>query len=696
MGEQDRPPSAGELVVRNGKRAGTVAPLTLPVTVIGRGDGCDVRLAAAGVADFHCLVTLSPAGPTLRSWHPDQTLVNGTPTAAAVLRDGDELKVGPCLFAFHWHAPAAAEPPPGPEPDLPPDLLAQLAEARESFRLERERAAAELAVQAAELARRAERVQNLRVLAKAERTKARQVYRRFLKRMQTKWRAERRAVEAERAHLDRDRAAFTSQSERERADRDRQTAQLQDYKKRLFDAWELLGENQRRLLADRQQAEAWVARQTDALDHQAADLARREQKLSDQRATLEARAGSLVAEIAGLEARAVNTRAVLRQLEDQRAAADARAGRGEPTSQAPVSLESPPFHPAMSNEANRLLADLHEQSQTAHRERAKLAAQRDDLDLQAADLADQRAILAEQAAALAVAHSVWHSSEHTTVVELEGLARAVRARELAADERDRGLMAAERERRQREYDLWQLRMKLESWQAALATHEAAVAADRDRADAELVATREFLAQREAALDQVQRTWAAVREQERGHLANELTFWAEGRAQAAAAAAAAAAARTRFLTEAEKLAAQVLTLEERRGAEPRRVRVIRRRWESHFARVRKEVDARSAALAVEQTRADDRLRELTAAAADTFDRQSADTAHRLTADRDRLAAADTDEATVALSIETARRERGERELADLRAEIDRLSRFLMMPVPTPDGEPDVIPMLTRAA
>ena len=699
MSAQDRPPSVGELVVRNGKKAGTVVPLSLPVTVIGRSAVCDVRLAATGVADFHCLITVTPAGPVLRSWKPEITRLNDKPTAASLLQHGDELKVGPCVFEFHW-AGAPADADPTAKPALPPDLLAQVVQARELFRLERDRETAEAAERSAELDRRSERVQKLREQAKAERTKSRLVYRRFLKRMKTKWSAERKRVEAERGQLSRDQIARTSQVERVEKDRERLTSQLDDYKQRLYAAWELLAENQRRLLADRQQAEEWLARQTDLLDRRSRELDDQQRKLVDNRATLETRVGSLVTEIAGLEARAMNTRAILRQLEDKRAISDTLAGTLAVSGTHPslVALDTPTFPTGNVHEADRLLADLHESNQAVARERAKLAVQRAELDRHTEDLTDQRAILVEQVAALAAARDHWQSNEHTTVVELEGLARAVRSRELAVDDRERELLDAERERRKREYDLWQLRVRLEGWQAALAAHEATAAADRDRADAELDAKRELCTRWQSSLEGVQQAWSTLRDQERAHFLNECAYWSEARERYTTAATEADRARTTFLAEIEKLAARAMAIEEANGADARRVRVLRKQWEKHFARQRKALDARKATVTADQTRTDDRLRELRSLATEVFDRQTTHSTDRLHTDREALVASlVVEERSHALSLETARRERGERELAELRAEIDRLSRLLSEPAPPlDDEEPDVIPLKLRAA
>src|SRR5690349_2544507 len=103
MSEHAEPTVAGELVVQNGKHKGRRIPLAVPVTVIGSAEWCDVRLTADGVGVVHCAVTVTPAGPALRTWHPDQTRVNARPADACLLKDGDALTVGPCRFKLAWH-----------------------------------------------------------------------------------------------------------------------------------------------------------------------------------------------------------------------------------------------------------------------------------------------------------------------------------------------------------------------------------------------------------------------------------------------------------------------------------------------------------------------------------------------------------------------------------------------------------------
>src|SRR5439155_325859 len=102
---------SGGLVVRNGKQRGARLPLRHPVTVIGSAAGCDVRLTAEGVGPVHCAIVFTPTGLVLRSWHPDDTHVNGDPRADAQLVEADELKVGPCLFTLMLEDAAPPAPP---------------------------------------------------------------------------------------------------------------------------------------------------------------------------------------------------------------------------------------------------------------------------------------------------------------------------------------------------------------------------------------------------------------------------------------------------------------------------------------------------------------------------------------------------------------------------------------------------------
>lgn len=568
--------------------------------------------------------------------------------------------------------------------DLPPDLRAELAAARDEFRRERDRDRAEIESLRADAERRLERLKATRAEVRAERDKMRATYKRFLKRMKARWSGERAGVASGRAAVDRDRAELARQQEQFHADRERVNEHLGEYKRRLYAAWELLAENQRRLLADRQQAETWLAQQSATADRRMRESLEREQRLNDTLTGLEGRRAAATVEIAGLETRAANLRAVVKKLEEQRA-----AGEGPPT--APglvVALDAPLFHPGLHAEAEQLLAGLNENTQAVARERARLAGERTHLDRKATDLDDQRAILAEHVAALAVARQQWQANEHRLLTEMEELARQVRLRELAADDRERGLAEADDRRREQEEHLSHLRVRLEGWQAALAAYEAAAGTDRDRDEHELASRQAELERRAAALEAIRGVWIAMRDEERAVLEAELHAAAADRERLARLTDDADRARLTYLGEAAAVAAAQLAEAEQQGKGSRRLRVLAKRWESRFARYRKELDARLAAATAECQRADARVRELHAAVIEATTRHAAATDAQAAADRIRLA-----EEVHAVPAVLVDETETQAYLQTLRAEIERLSTLL----DTAPPEPDVIPLrLTVAA
>lgn len=561
-------------------------------------------------------------------------------------------------------------------------LAEQLTAAREAFRKERDRERAELDKLRADLDRRAERLKATRAEVRTARDKMRATYRRYLKRMKAKWSAERLAVAAARGAVDHDRADLTRQREQFQHDRNRQTEQLHEYKRRLHEAWELLAENQKRLLADRQQAEAWAAQQTTTADRRMRESLEREQRLNDSISGLEGRRAAATAEIAGLETRAANLRAVVKRLEEQRA-----KGESLPTDAAlVVKLEPPAVQFGLTPDADQLLSGLHETSQAVARERAKLAGERDHLDRTAVHLHDQRAILAEHVAALAVARQQWQATEHQLLTEMEELTRQVRLRELAADDRERLIADADARRQQQEHELADLQAKLERWQASLAAYEAAAGADRDRADGQLTTRQAELERRAAALEAVRGVWIAMRDQERAALEVELKAVADDRERLAHESEMADRARLAYLDEAAKLAAVQLAEEKRKGKESRRVRVLRKRWESRFTQFQQDLSKRQEAAMAECERADARVRELHAAVIEATTRHAAATDAQAAADRARLA--DEIQSVPLVVVDDADTQKY---LHRLRSEIERLSSLLGSP-----GEPDVIPLRLSAA
>src|SRR5262245_53719795 len=96
--------SAGELVVQNGRMAGTSRRLGVPLTFGGSAAGGDVRLNVEGIHPLHCLIAHSPTGVVVRDLESGGTFVNGVRVTVSPLRDGDVLGVGPFQFRVHLFA----------------------------------------------------------------------------------------------------------------------------------------------------------------------------------------------------------------------------------------------------------------------------------------------------------------------------------------------------------------------------------------------------------------------------------------------------------------------------------------------------------------------------------------------------------------------------------------------------------------
>ena len=102
-------PLAGELIVRNGPDRGVSRSLLVPVTLVGRGESCDLRILDETVRTVHCAISVTPDGPHLRSVG-GLTPVNGVPSSSRLLQSRDVVLVGPVELEVHWRLPPSPTP----------------------------------------------------------------------------------------------------------------------------------------------------------------------------------------------------------------------------------------------------------------------------------------------------------------------------------------------------------------------------------------------------------------------------------------------------------------------------------------------------------------------------------------------------------------------------------------------------------
>ena len=615
----------GELIVRNGKRMGTRLPLR-PVTVIGSAEGCDVRLSGDGIGLAHCVIGLTPNGPALRAGFAGRTLVNGSPRDEAVLADGDELKVGPCVFQVSWSAPAPHLAPPCETLPTQAAQLAeilddrkkqvteqqdQLAEARAEVRRERERARADR--EAAEKV--VQEAKELHRQAAKDRDRVKRLAGRFVGRVKRRWHAARVELAAEKAELERLRGRSAEEVAHLTMDRTEFNTHAAEARQRLAEAWTDLDAQRKRAAAERAEANTYFAQAEAALDARAADLAAREEGVAGAREKVEREVAALRKEALGLEVRVSNTRAAVEELEAKREQLRA-AVVAAPKKDAPAAVV------ALDRRHDRDLAawaaELDLREEHLNNDRAALAAVKFGLDRERVELADSRRVLAEQVTLLASARGQWQQAEARTLAEMEELARDLRHREQQLDAREERILKADARRREDAYELWQLRLRLEAWQAKLTLVERRWHAERETRETEYANRVEAVRLREQGLDEAFGRWERAHEQDRDRLRLELRQWADDRQKLLAAAAAFDRQREEVLTELVTHAARATAAEEliagavqdgggdRLG---RRLEVLRKRWERVFAKAGEQVAERQSAAAAERALLDTRYKEL---------------------------------------------------------------------------------------
>jgi hypothetical protein len=723
-------PPAGELIVRNGKHAGLRLPMRHPVTAIGAAAGCDIKLGAEGINPIHCVIAITADGPVLRAVVGDSVMVNGEARADAPLANGDEVKIGPCVLQVAWTPPPAAEAspddlplaeewadevvaaaPPPPAPAPAPDLHdatreelraqaaqlaehyaererqtaeqeAQLAEARAAFRRERE-ADRELTEGArAEAEKLKEDARRLSKEAERKRANIGRLTARFIGRAKKKWTAARKELDAETHTLADSRGRFTAEVKRFEIARSDFYASSAAESDRLRDAWAAVEGQQKRVSIEWAEANDYFAKQEAAYAARAADLAAREKALADARGRQEAETSRLRSEAAGLDARAKNARVAVEELERKRDALLAELVTPTATEQ----QVAPAAKVALTRSADRDLtawaAELDAREALLNNDRARIAAAKQNLDRNEADLADQRRVLAEQFVMLAGARSQWQQAEQRTVAEMEDLARGLGVREQDLDAREHRLIAADARRRDDAFELWQLRLKLEGWQAKLTAFELAWHTDRAQAEENIARRSRDLGQRESTIGEMFGRWEQAREWEQDRLRTELQLWAADRERMLSAAAEYDRQRGEALAEVMAHASRALAAEQALAdsgtvRDERRLMVLQKRWERSFARRLREIEERRAAVAAEFAGIEERYQELHARLTDVTEREAALNAK----------AAKSDEVNVEWPVAVEEPPTvAPKELLALREELDRLATVLLeTDFPAAEGE-----------
>src|SRR5579883_474072 len=301
----------------------------------------------------------------------------------------------------------------------------------------------------------------------------------------------RHTLSTARAKLDADRAAIDAKVAKFTAARSQFHLTSAADHDRLRQAWSDLEARQKRLAEEWEETNSFQAEQAANLDARAHDLAAREQAEAEARAKLQGEVGALREEAASLDARIRNARQVVEELEQRRTEL-----RAEVLAPATGTEPPPELQVALDRTADRDLAkwaaELEAREERLKQERIAVQTLFANVSAEKGTLADRRRVLAEQFAQLAAARAQWQEAERVTVAEMEQVACTLRRREAELDIRDQRIVRSDVRRREDAYELWQLRLRLEAWQAKIVAYEmrwhterAQMEADFERREAEL-------------------------------------------------------------------------------------------------------------------------------------------------------------------------------------------------------------------
>jgi hypothetical protein len=83
--------------------------ITLPLTLVGRKEGCELCLEGEGVADLHCVIAQADDLLLLRDLETGSIRVNGQRVRRAVLLPNDLLFIASCGFRVRYDGDGPVE-----------------------------------------------------------------------------------------------------------------------------------------------------------------------------------------------------------------------------------------------------------------------------------------------------------------------------------------------------------------------------------------------------------------------------------------------------------------------------------------------------------------------------------------------------------------------------------------------------------
>ncbi|MFO0879443.1 MAG: FHA domain-containing protein [Gemmataceae bacterium] len=553
-------PPPGELVAQTGRDAGLRRPLRRPLTLLGAGGQCDIRLMGDGIVPLHAVILVTDEGLLLRDLSGAGLQVNDALVFERRLANGDRLALGEHRFSLELDTSPTSEGPSADAVlldrerealriqaaavvaqqaalleeesrldqrarllDTQETQLASHLDERQSLLDERETEltrqheafVAEVTAGRETIAQAAAQVQTHQAALVEEREEVRGLRQRLATLRRALWKRYRRLGADREAALQRRQAELVAleqqvkdERERVRAFQERINGELELGRQRQREEAQALAQEKLRLAVEAEEQRGQLGQARTELQRANSALTRERQQWTEQRQRLEK-------ECQGLEQRVGHLRKQMEQL--RREAAPYRPA-------APVAVAAAPLSPALKAEAPAVPCDLRQA---------------------AGSLGDQRLLLAEQWRRMVAVQHQWQEERLVALTELDQATERLAVRERTLAVKETGLLAAQQELIQRRatFEAQQSRWTVErAWLQAQQAEAAATLEERERrlvgAQRELEAERESLARREqeglAALEasrrrleearrQASQLWSEC-EQLRGELAEQERAW----------------------------------------------------------------------------------------------------------------------------------------------------------------------------
>lgn len=608
-----------ELVVQNGRMKGARRTLTGPMTLIGQGQDCEVRLNVDGIQSLHCLLVHSRDGYVIRDLAGDgSTLVNDRSVVGdEPLQDGDRIGIGPFQFQIQIPENARSE-------NLK-QMAAALKSERDALRIQ----AAAVAAQQAGLTEEEIRLDQRRVaLQKQEQQLAARLHDRQqeLRQLEESVHQEQASVEANRLaeaehlhqareELDQSRAQQEKLASELSQERQRLTEMRQRFKRRLQALWSQRREEFERRDRTLTALQTGLQIETGKLEQERFQLNEARLRLNGEielgRRLLQDEWRKLCTAQEQWETtyRATHEDLSRRRRETEKreeAIAQAiqvlqqREGEEQPSQQAATTA----IVPIATGEGHEDVAES--------------------LKRIAGFVADQRWHLLEQWQRLLRVQRSWEQGHGTALTELEGGSRRLQEREVHVQERAQQLLVQERllearldQLQERQQALSQLRCSLEGWQARLKLQEASWHAEREEILSSVRAREEALAAQRARADHLHRRRTKRFKQFAADLDKAQIRCVQVRRQYLALWKACQQQQQALLAEQQNVTCQTAALERFRmecisqGDDPvateKRLERLHRSGASQSAEALRQIEREREALSTQMSRLDERAR-----------------------------------------------------------------------------------------